>query len=216
MPPVGGRCRYPAQSPRSQGRQDRDRPLPAQHDERQGPGDPGFRSRSDVPAALLARHHGLGRRRPAPVDGQARRLFRPARALFAGFDPVRFAILGRQDPGLLVHVGSLRRLLRLQRRLPPRRRPSRRAQLADRGFRCARFRQSRRQGADRCRAQVVAGFAWRRARAFHRGQDPSLAVVGQRIARRHAGARRDDQPPAGPQAASRPGIWSAIICSIRR
>ena len=125
-------------------------------------------------------------------------------------------VLGRQDPGLLVHVGSLRRLLCLQRGLPPRRRPSRRAQLADRGFRRARFRQSRRQGADRCRAQIVAGFAWGRARALHRGQDPSLAVVGQRIARRHAGARCDDQPPARTRSNILAWFWSATICSIRR
>jgi len=53
----------------------------------------------------------LGRRGAAQVDGQARRLFRPARALSARFDPVRRAVLGRQNQGLLVHVGSLRRLL---------------------------------------------------------------------------------------------------------
>ena len=60
LPAVGGRRRYPAQSPRSQGRQDRGRPLSAQHDERQGTGDARFRSRADVPAALLARDHAAG------------------------------------------------------------------------------------------------------------------------------------------------------------
>ena len=79
----------------------------------------------------------------AQVDGQARRLFRPAGALSAGLDPVRRAVLGREDPGRLVHVGSVRRLLRLQRRRAPRRRQARRAELADRRLRRAGVRQSR-------------------------------------------------------------------------
>ena len=116
-----------------------------------------------------------------------------------------YAVLGREDPGRLVHVGSVRRLLRLQRRRAPRRRQARRAELADRRLRRAGFRQSRRPGTDRRRAEVAAGFARQCPRAFHRGQDPSLAVVGQCAARRHAGARRHDQSPAGAEAASRPG-----------
>ena len=51
----------------------------------------------------------------------------------------------------------------------------------------------------------LPAFARRCARSFHRGQDPSLAVVGECAARRHAGARRDDQSPARPEAASGPG-----------
>src|SRR6185295_4076717 len=43
--------------------------------------------------------------------------------------PVRRTVLGREDPGLLVHVGGLRRLLRLQRGLAPRRRQAWRAEL---------------------------------------------------------------------------------------
>ncbi len=119
VPSLRGRCRHPAQSSRAQGRQDRGRPLPARHDEREGAGDARFRSGADVPAAFLARDHALGRRRAAQVDGQARRLFRPAGALPAGLDPVRRAVLGRADTGRLVHVGSVRRLLRLQRRRAP-------------------------------------------------------------------------------------------------
>ena len=42
VPAVRGRRGYPAQSPGAQGRQDRCRPLPAQHDERQGTGDAGI------------------------------------------------------------------------------------------------------------------------------------------------------------------------------
>ena len=118
------------------------RPLPAQHDERQGAGDARLRPRADVPAAFLALHHGLGRRGAARVDGQAHRLFRPAGALSARLDPVRQAVLGREDPGRLVHVGGVRRLLRLQRGLAPRRRQARRAELADRRLRRAGLCQS--------------------------------------------------------------------------
>ena len=41
----------------------------------------------------------LGGRGAAQVDGQARRLFRPSGALSARLDPVRRAVLGREDPG---------------------------------------------------------------------------------------------------------------------
>ena len=177
-------------------------PLPAQHDERQGAGDAGFRSRADVPAAFLARHHALGWRRAAQVDGQARRLFRPAGALSAGLDPVRRAVLGREDPGRLVHVGSVRRLLRLQRRRAPRRRQARRAELADRRLRRAGVRQSQRPGTDRRRAEIAAGLVRQRPRPFPGRQDPPLAVVGECAAGRPAGARRHDQPSARAEAAS--------------
>ena len=64
---------------------------------------------------------------------------------------------GEKIPGLLVHVGGVRRLLRLQRGLAPRRRQARRAELADRRFRCAGVCQSLRPGTDRCRAEIAAG-----------------------------------------------------------
>ena len=51
----------------------------------------------------------------------------------------------------------------------------------------------------------LPAVARRRARAFPRGQDPSLAVVGERDSRRPAGARRDDQSPARAEEASGPG-----------
>ena len=70
-------------------------------------------------------------------------LFRPAGALLAGLDPVRRAVLGRANPRRLVHVGSVRRLLRLQRGRAPRRRQARRSELADRGLRRAGVCQSR-------------------------------------------------------------------------
>ena len=216
MPALGSRCRYPAQPSRAQGRQDRLWPLRAQHDEREGAGDAGFRSGADVPAAFLARHHALGWRRAAQVDGQARRLFRPSGALPAGFDPVRRTVLGREDPRRLVHVGSVRRLLRLQRGRPPRRRQARRAELADRRLGRAGVRQSERPGTDRRRAEIVAGFARQRPRPFHGRQDPPLAVVGECAAGRPAGARRHDQPSAGAESSIRESSWSATICSIRR
>ena len=139
------RRRYPAQPPRPQGRQDPGRPLPAQHDERQGAGDAGFRSGRDVPAALLAGDDAMGRRTIAQVDGQARRLLRSSRALPSGIDPVRYAVLGREDSRRMVHVGSVRRLLRLQRGRASRRRPPWRAELADRRFRRAGICQSERR-----------------------------------------------------------------------
>ena len=157
LPALRGRRQHPAQSSCAQGRQERVRPLPPQDDERQGAGDARLRSRAGVPAAFLARDHGLGRRRAAQVDGQARRLFRQARTLSARFDPVRRAVLGREDSRRLVHVGGVRRLLRLQRGLAPRRRQAWRAELADRGLRCAGLRQSRRSAADRRRTEIAAG-----------------------------------------------------------
>ena len=215
LPAVRSRRRHSAQSPGARGRQDRGRPLPAQHDERQGAGDARLRPGADVPAALLACDHAMGRRAATQVDGQARRLFRPARALSAGLDPVRPTVLGREDSGCLVHVGSVRRLLRLQRRRAPRRRQARRAELADRRLRRAGFRQSRRPGTDRRRAEVAAGLARQCAHAFRRRQDPSLAVVGQCTARRTAGARRHDQPQAGSKAAPRPGRGRRLSVRIR-
>src|SRR5918995_1504291 len=167
MPALGGRCRHPAQPSRAQGRQDRLWPLRAQHDEREGAGDAGFRPGADLPAAFLARHHALGWRRAAQVDGQARRLFRSSGALPSGFDPVRRTVLGREDPRRLVHVGSVRRLLRLQRGRPPRRRQARRAELADCRLGRAGVCQSQRPGTDRRRAEIVAGFAGQRPRSFH-------------------------------------------------
>ena len=139
-----------------------ERPLPAQHDEREGAGDARLRPGADVPAALVAGHDALGRRRAAQVDGQARRLFRPAGALPARFDPVRRAVLGRADPRRLVHVGSIRRLLRLQRGRPSRRRQARRAELADRRLRCLGVCQSQRPGTDRRCAEVAAIIVRRR------------------------------------------------------
>ena len=153
----GDRRRHPVQSSRAEGRQERDRPLPAQHDERQGTGDARLRSRRDVPAAQLARDHGLGQRAAARLDGQACRLFRPSGALSARGAAVRRAVLGREDSGRLVDVGGVRRLLRLCRGRAARRRPPRRAQLPDRRLRCAGLRQSARRPADRCGDQVAAG-----------------------------------------------------------
>ena len=54
------------------------------------------------------------------------------------------AVLGRPDSRRLVHVGGVRRLLRLQRGRAPRCRQARRAELADRRLRCAGVRQSQR------------------------------------------------------------------------
>jgi len=53
---------------------------------------------------------------------------RPAHYLRV-FDPVRRAVLERPDSGLVVHVGGLWRLLRLQRGLASRRRQARCAEL---------------------------------------------------------------------------------------
>ncbi len=86
---------------------------------------------------------------------------------------VRRAVLGREDFGRMVHVRSLRRLLRLQRGRAARRRPSRCAELADRRLRRAGVREPRRPGTDRCGVEVAAGVARRRARAFPRRQDPT-------------------------------------------
>jgi monoamine oxidase len=53
------------------------------------------------------------------------------------------------------------------------------------------------------------------AQAFPRGQDPSLAVVGELHSRRLACARCDDQ--SSPEPTDHPGLsLSAIICSTRR
>ncbi|MEY9764968.1 hypothetical protein ABH988_005753 [Bradyrhizobium ottawaense] len=216
MPAVGGQRRHPAQSPRANRRQGADRPLPAQDDERQGTGDARLRSRAGLLAAFLARHHGVGRRTAPQVDGQARFLLRPSRALFARLDPVRHAVLGREDSRRLVHVGSLRRLLRLQRGCAPRRRQARRVELADSRLRRAGLRQSVRPGADRCRAEIAAGLARRCAPAFHGRQDPSLVVVGERDSGRPAGARCHDQSPARAEGASRHRGGRATICSTRR
>ena len=68
---------------------------------------------------------------------------------------------GEQDSRRLVHVGGVRRLLRLQRGRAPRRRQARRAELADRRLRRAGVRQSQRPGADRRRAEVAAGLVRR-------------------------------------------------------
>ena len=62
-----------------------------------------------------------------------------------------------------------------------------------------------RSGIDRRRAEIAAGLARRRPRAFHGRQDPSLAVVGERAAGRTAGARCHDQSPPRAEAASGAG-----------
>ena len=122
---------------------------------------------------------GWGNEAAAQGDGQARRLFRPAGALSADLAAVRLAVLGRQDSRRLVHVGSVRRLLRLQRGRAPRRRQIRRAELPGRRLRRAGVLQPDRPGTDRSGAEVAADRDRRRPRAFPRGQDPSLAVVGR-------------------------------------
>ncbi len=67
------------------------------------------------------------------------------------------------------------------------------------------FANLERPGTDRRRAEIAADLVRRCARAFPRRQDPSLAVIGERAARRHAGARRHDQPSARSEAAPGPG-----------
>ncbi len=82
----------------------------------------------------------------------------------------------------------------LCRRRTARRRPARRAELADPRIGCAGLRQSQRQGTDRRGDQVAAEIVRRFALTFSGRQDPSLAVVGERHSGRLACARRDDQP----------------------
>ena len=133
-----------------------------------------------------------------------RGLFRPAGALSARLAPVRRAVLGQKDSRRLVHVeeafggccvynegarhdvgkhGVLNWLIAGSDALAF-------ANLSDQELFDAALK-SFPASARRC------------ACAFPRRQDPSLAVVGQRAARRHAGARRHDQPPSGAEGTSR-------------
>ena len=177
-------------------------PLPAQHDERQGAGDARLRPRADVPAAFLAVDDGLGRRGAARLDGQARRLFRPpahylrVSILFdspfwgekipgAWFMSEAFGGCCVYNEGARHDVGKHGVLNWL---------------IA--GSDALAFANLSRPGADRRGAEVAAGLVRQCARSFPRRQDPSLAVVGERAARRPAGARRHGQSPARAEAAS--------------
>ena len=206
MPAVGGRCRHPAQSSRSQGRQDRGRPLPAQHDERQGPGDAGFRSGSDVPAALLARDHGLGRRRAcanrwsstSPISTGPAHYLRVSILFDSPFwgDKIPGAwFMSEAFGGCCVYNEGARHDVGRHGVL----------NWLIAGSDALAFANLGDQELIDAALKSLPASLRRRARALHRGQDPSLAVVGQRVARRHAGARCHDQSPAGPEAASRPG-----------
>ena len=147
-------------------------------------------------------------------------LFRPAGALLEGFDPVRRAVLGREDPR---QPGSCRRRSAAAASTTRARYDvgkHGRAQLADRRLGRARVCQSQRPGTDRRPAikSLPAGLVRQRPRSFRRGrQDPPLAVFSQwRLPGGLAGARRHDQPSGRSRRSIRGSSWSATICSIRR